>query len=305
MKRDVAIVPTIPLPAGDGHAADALFAAILPFASAVLLPMSSITKTALNSLGVRAFSQGALPSTSNGMGRGAVGAQTYDYRAENATAAAGSTAGDATGATHHILGGRRQGAADKSTVPPSHIAGLMSHGHILSHIKARSHSFFMAPVLLSKSFLPAVPGPNGFAAKWLRRVHSVLREEFGYSLSDLRQFDFAALLTEGTPAVSAAIVDVYGADAAELYLVATRTVLQRQGYGTSLVRQLSAELGKIGVRRLLVSVDDDDEENQRLWRDKFGFKSLSASELYELGCSFGTFSAPATKGTVFLVRKLC
>ncbi|GLI69336.1 hypothetical protein VaNZ11_013922 [Volvox africanus] len=29
----------------------------------------------------------------------------------------------------------------------------------------------------------------------LRRVHSVLRQEFGYSLNDLRQFDFAAMLT--------------------------------------------------------------------------------------------------------------
>ncbi|GIL74519.1 hypothetical protein Vretifemale_4514 [Volvox reticuliferus] len=80
----------------------------------------------------------------------------------------------------------------------------------------------------------------------LRRAHSVLRQEFGYSLTDLRQFDFAALLTRGATPVSAAILDVYGADVAELCLMATRTAMQRCGYGTALLRQLSTELGGAG-----------------------------------------------------------
>ncbi|GLC35401.1 Apoptosis inhibitor 5 [Pleodorina starrii] len=142
-------------------------------------------------------------------------------------------------------------------------------------------------------------------AAGLRRVHSVLRQEFGYSLSDLRLFDYAALLTRGPLPVSAAIVDLYGTDAAELYLVATRSALQRKGYGTALVRQLGEELGGAGVRRLLVSVDDDDEANQGLWRDKFGFERMLDSELSELGRTFGAFSAAAADGTVFLARRLC
>ncbi|GIL74518.1 hypothetical protein Vretifemale_4514 [Volvox reticuliferus] len=138
----------------------------------------------------------------------------------------------------------------------------------------------------------------------LRRAHSVLRQEFGYSLTDLRQFDFAALLTRGATPVSAAILDVYGADVAELCLMATRTAMQRCGYGTALLRQLSTELGGAGVRRLLVSVDDDDKGNQVLWNNKFGFKFVSRSELSGLGLNFGAFNAPAAEGTAFLARTL-
>ncbi|GFR45233.1 hypothetical protein Agub_g6631, partial [Astrephomene gubernaculifera] len=130
------------------------------------------------------------------------------------------------------------------------------------------------------------------------------RQSFGYRLSDFRQFDYAALLTRGRRPVSAAVLDVYGGDLAELYLMATCTALQRQGYGTVLVRQLERMLGDAGVRQLLVTVDDDDEASQGLWAARMGFAPLPVCELRRLGGVWAAFGRQAAAGTVFLTRQL-
>eukprot|EP00198_Chlamydomonas_reinhardtii_P005122 XP_001694458.1 predicted protein [Chlamydomonas reinhardtii] len=145
------------------------------------------------------------------------------------------------------------------------------------------------------------------AAVGLRRVHGVLRAAgFGYGLSDLRQFDVAALLMaeDSGQALSAAVLDVYGSHFAELYLLATCAAVQRRGYGRALVRQLEQELAASGVRRLLVSVDDDDLVNQGLWHHAMGFGSVPDAELRQLARSWGAFGPAARRGTVFLYRPL-
>ncbi|KAG2454090.1 hypothetical protein HYH02_001130 [Chlamydomonas schloesseri] len=157
------------------------------------------------------------------------------------------------------------------------------------------------------------------AAVGLRRVHGVLRAAgFGYGLGDLRQFDMAALLLaevgaevwgggrlpDSGQALSAAVLDVYGSHFAELYLLATCAPVQRRGYGRALVRQLESSLAEAGVRRLLVSVDDDDGVNQDIWRRALGFEPVADVELKELGRSWGAFGPTARSGTVFLCRRL-
>ncbi|KAG2486733.1 hypothetical protein HYH03_014659 [Edaphochlamys debaryana] len=142
------------------------------------------------------------------------------------------------------------------------------------------------------------------AAAGLRRVHGVLREEFGYPLSFLRQFDYAALLLRGRSPISAAVLDVYGTDLAELYVMATRTALQRRGYGGALVRHLESSLGGAGVRQLVVSVDDDDAPNQELWRQGLGFEPVSSKQLRRWAESWGAFTRAGAAGTVFLFRQL-
>ncbi|KAG2432530.1 hypothetical protein HXX76_008875 [Chlamydomonas incerta] len=145
------------------------------------------------------------------------------------------------------------------------------------------------------------------AAVGLRRVHGVLRAAgFGYGLADLRQFDLAALLLaeDSGQAVSAAVLDVYGSSFAELYLLATCAAVQRRGYGRALVRQLEASLAASGVRRLLVSVDDDDGANRGLWRTAMGFEPVPDTQLRELAGSWGAFGPAARRGTVFLGRSL-
>ncbi len=57
---------------------------------------------------------------------------------------------------------------------------------------------------------------------------------------------------QGPTAISAALIDVYGADLAELYLAATCTALQRRGYGSVMVRELETRLREAGVSGVLL-----------------------------------------------------
>ncbi|KXZ45701.1 hypothetical protein GPECTOR_51g686 [Gonium pectorale] len=59
-----------------------------------------------------------------------------------------------------------------------------------------------------------------------------------------------------------------------------------------------------GVRRLLISVDDDDEVNAGVWQERFGFQPLEVPELKQLGDAFAAFGAAEAAGTVFLAKTL-
>jgi len=143
------------------------------------------------------------------------------------------------------------------------------------------------------------PSVSGQVA--LGQVYSILSSHWGYSMQDVRSFDFAALLRlpEQSTSASAALLDVYGADVAELFVLSTRPSLQRQGHARALVLDAVApSLARAGVRRLAVSVDDDDEEARQLW-SRYGFTPLAATELRRLSWQLPTFSKEATQGTIY------
>ena len=80
----------------------------------------------------------------------------------------------------------------------------------------------------------------------LGQVALVLSRDWGYSQQDIRDFDFAALLkiptgsgsTAGSAAACAALLDVYGEDVAELFVISTHPSYRGRGYARVRVRPL-------------------------------------------------------------------
>ena len=56
------------------------------------------------------------------------------------------------------------------------------------------------------------------------------------------------------------------ADVAELFVMATRPAVRGQGHARALVMDaLAPSLARAGIRRLAVSVDEDDVDSKALW----------------------------------------
>ncbi|KAG1653045.1 hypothetical protein FOA52_008222, partial [Chlamydomonas sp. UWO 241] len=156
------------------------------------------------------------------------------------------------------------------------------------------------------------PGMAGQVA--LGQVLRVLAPDWGYTMQDVRSFDFAAVLKTppsdaagggrgsgldpGGPAC-AALLDVYGTDVAELFVVGTAPRARRQGCARDLVlRAIAPGLADAGVRRLAVSVDEGDEPAAQLW-SALGFAPLAPSEHRRLAWQLPTFGREASEGTVY------
>ncbi|GFH23725.1 uncharacterized protein HaLaN_21382 [Haematococcus lacustris] len=69
------------------------------------------------------------------------------------------------------------------------------------------------------------------------------------------------------------------------------------------MRELALELSSAGVKRLVVSVDDDDTLSQQLW-GRMGFEPLASATLRHLAWQFPAFSPAAGEGTCYLGQDL-
>ncbi|KAF5834294.1 hypothetical protein DUNSADRAFT_9117 [Dunaliella salina] len=155
----------------------------------------------------------------------------------------------------------------------------------------------------SRSWRLILCGSGGsLAVAAMGRVHGVLSQAgFKYGLADLNSFDAAALIRQDGVPACAAVLDVHGADAAELFVIGTRRDMRRQGLCRQMVTELSSTLGEAGVRRIVLPVDED--EDQALWR-KLGFQPLESTTLRQLGWTLPAFSKDAVAGTSLLSKNL-
>ncbi|KAJ9532883.1 hypothetical protein QJQ45_010982 [Haematococcus lacustris] len=168
-------------------------------------------------------------------------------------------------------------------------------------------------------------GGTGSGGGTLHRL--VMGQVYGLLMRDYNEFDAVALLKQGPSVealattfshftqrsgitgfedgrpVCAAVLDVFGPDAAELFVISTREELRRQGHCRRLMRELALELSSAGVKRLVVSVDDDDTLSQQLW-GRMGFEPLASATLRHLAWQFPAFSPAAGEGTCYLGQDL-
>eukprot|EP00955_Chlamydomonas_euryale_P043660 352667-Chlamydomonas_euryale.AAC.2 len=98
-------------------------------------------------------------------------------------------------------------------------------------------------------------------------------------------------------AACAALLDVYGGDVAELFVVGTLPDVRRRGCARDLVvGALAPALADAGVRRLAVSVDAGDGSGAAVWR-ALGFSPLPPPEARWLAWQLPQFGREASEGS--------
>ncbi|KAJ4969996.1 hypothetical protein NE237_003095 [Protea cynaroides] len=99
---------------------------------------------------------------------------------------------------------------------------------------------------------------------------------------------YCAVLTVNSSVVSAGILRIFGAEIAELPLVATRSDNQGQGYFQSLFSCIERLLGFLRVKNLVLPAA---AEAESIWTEKFGFTKIAPDELSKLRreCQMMTF----------------
>ncbi|XP_042512824.1 uncharacterized protein LOC122087686 isoform X2 [Macadamia integrifolia] len=99
---------------------------------------------------------------------------------------------------------------------------------------------------------------------------------------------YCAVLTVNSSVVSVGILRIFGAEVAELPLVATRSDNQGQGCFQSLFSCIEKLLGFLHVKKLVLPAADEAES---IWTEKFGFTKIAPDELSKLRreCQMMTF----------------
>ena len=162
---------------------------------------------------------------------------------------------------------------------------------------------------------------------------NVIRGDWRYSLADVRSFDVAAVLKASSPspspslslrgpatepvdnsnmvAASAALLDVYGEDLAELIVLSTKKELRKKGYARDLVLKcISPALKGAGVKRLAVALDEVGDDSvdldggaKEMWA-KMGFAPMSKTEIRRLSWSIPAFGRNSIKGVEYWSKDL-
>ncbi|GAX79516.1 hypothetical protein CEUSTIGMA_g6957.t1 [Chlamydomonas eustigma] len=104
--------------------------------------------------------------------------------------------------------------------------------------------------------------------------------------------------TSAAGPVSAALLDVYGADVAKLFAITTHPGHRGKGHARALVLDaLAPSLSAAGVKQLAVCVDEDDEDAMVMWAE-FGFEPLQPVDKRRLGWWLPQFSRDANSFTI-------
>ncbi|XP_073290550.1 increased DNA methylation 1-like [Primulina huaijiensis] len=109
---------------------------------------------------------------------------------------------------------------------------------------------------------------------------------------------YCAILTANSVAVSAGIIRIFGAEVAELPLVATRPDYQGKGYFQYLLFCIENLLSHLNVKELVLPAA---HEAESMWKNKFGFENLGQEQLDQYMRSYPMM---AFNGTSFLHKPI-